>query len=370
MRLAPSCTAVGSRIRPAPDKNGQITHPNDQCFRCKLFGHRVETCPLPTKSWFGKFHKACPRCGREVLGTLVTYGSKGGEDQVMHLDCALEDLKDKRDRERLQALPAPEDGDEYAKKIRRCIDDESDQNMLINARAGSGKTFVIEVSADRVRKRGERLVALTLNKDAAAELRRRGVTEARTFHSLGSRAWHRAHPRSTLVGAEEAEEAAEEAAAAQDGRGAEEAEAEQHHVPTKTKLLLENLYPPSDEEVQRRCKTSLEFVLFEPFVTQMVAAAKSEGVGIDGIDGSTVPDTTASWRAIADRHQLAKLIETKLKKGLSEARRRCATSKWPTAAARLSVGISIAREALQLVQHCTAHSAAAALKPQLGTYAG
>ena len=351
MHLAPSCTAVGSRMRPVPDENGQITHPNDQCFRCKLFGHRVETCPLPTKTWFGKFHKACPRCGREVLGTLVTYGSKGGEDQVMHLDCALEDLKDKRDRERLQALPAPEDGDEYAKKIRRCIDDESDQNMLINARAGSGKTFVIEVSADRVRKRGERLVALTLNKDAAAELRRRGVTEARTFHSLGSRAWHRAHPRSTLVGAEEAEEAAEEAAAAQDGCGAEEAEAEQHHVPTKTKLLLENLYPPSDEEVQRRCKTSLEFVLFEPFVTQMVAAAKSEGVGIDGIDGSTVPDTTASWRAIADQHKLAKLIETKLKKGLSEARRRHATSKWPTAAARLSVGISIAREALQLVQH-------------------
>ena len=353
MHLAPSLTGVGSRIRPAPDENGEITHPNEQCFRCYRFGHWIKTCPLRTKAFTAKKQDACPRCGREVLGTQVTYGSKGGEGKVMHFDCALEDLKDKRDRERLLALPAPEDGDEYAKKIRRCID-ESDQNMLINARAGSGKTFVIEASSDRVRKRGERLVALTLNNDAAAELRRRGVEEARTFHSLGCCAWHRAHPRSTLVGAEEAEEAAEEAAAAQDGRGAEEAEAEQHHVPTKTKLLLENLYPPSDEEVQRRCKTSLEFVLFEPFVTQVVAAAKSEGVGIDGIDGSTVPDTTASWRALADRHELAKLIETKLKKGLSEARRRHATSKWPTAAARLSEGISIARKALQLVQHSAA----------------
>ena len=106
--------------------------------------------------------------------------------------------------------------------------------------------------------------------------------------------------------------------------------------------------------MQRRCKTSLEFVLFEPFVTQVVAAAKSEGLGIDGIDGSTMPDTTTSWRALADRHKLAPLIEKKLKKGLSEARRRRATSQWPTAAARLSEGIRIARKAPQLVQHSAA----------------
>ena len=240
MHLAPSSTAVGSRIRPVPDENGEITNPNDQCLRCNMFGHLKDKCPLRSKVYPVRFPGACPRCGREVLGTLATYGSKVGPGKTMHFDCALEDLKDKRDRERLRALPAPEDGDEYAKKIRRCID-ESDKNMLINARAGSGKTFVIEVSSDRVRKRGERLVALTLNNDAAAELRRRGVTEARTFHSLGYLAWHRAHPRSRLGGAEEAEEAAEEAAAAQDGRGAEEAEVHSQNVPSKTKLLLENL---------------------------------------------------------------------------------------------------------------------------------
>ena len=96
--------------------------------------------------------------------------------------------------------------------------------MLVNARAGSGKTFVIEVSAGRVRKRGERLVALTLNNDAAEELRRRGVTEARTFHSLGCRAWHRAYPRSKLVGAEKPEEAAEESKEAADEKVAEDSD--------------------------------------------------------------------------------------------------------------------------------------------------
>ena len=33
MHLAPSSTAVGSRIRPVPDENGEITNPNDQCLR-------------------------------------------------------------------------------------------------------------------------------------------------------------------------------------------------------------------------------------------------------------------------------------------------------------------------------------------------
>ena len=344
--LAPSSSSVvGSSSGLTPDCNGEITRPHDICGRCKGLGHWVQTCPLKTKVWYGMYPGSCPRCRHEVKGTEVTYGSKGGSTEVMHLECALADLQDKRDREHLRALPAPEDGDLHTKLISRCID-KSDSNMLVNARAGSGKTFIIEVSADRVRKRGERLVALTLNNDAAEELRRRGVTEARTFHSLGYRAWHRAHPRSKLVVAEEREEEAEEAAAAQDGSRAEEAEVQQHNVPTKTKLLLENLYPPSPEEAQRQCKTSLEYVLFEPFVTQMVAAAKSEGVGIKG---SMVPNKKKSWRWLADWYELEPLIEKKLKKGLSVARSRLATAQWPTAAARLSQGLRMARHALQLV---------------------
>ena len=336
---------MGSSTLPdlTPDCNGKITHPRDECFRCKRLGHWIQTCPLQTRRFKAVYPATCSRCRHEVQGTEATYGSKGGSQTVMHLDCALADLQDMRDRKHLRALPAPEDGDPHTKLISRCID-KSDSNMLVNARAGSGKTFVIEVSAGRVRKRGERLVALTLNNDAAEELRRRGVTEARTFHSLGCRAWHRAYPRSKLVGAEKPEEAAEEAAAAQDSSRAEEAEVQQHNVPTKTKLLLENLYPPSREEARRQCKTSLEYVLFEPFVTQMVAAAKSEGVGIEG---SAMPDKKESWRSLADRYKLEPLIEKKLKKGLSEARRRLATAQWPTAAARLSQGIRMARYALQ-----------------------
>lgn len=148
------------------------------------------------------------------------------------------------------------------------------------------------------------------------------MPEARTFHSLGAKAWYKAHRKSTLAAtAEEQEEAAEEAAADADDCAADEARAytpralcrtvrrrspyppqapvQNAYVPNKSKMLLRLMYPKPAEDTSRS-SLSLEVHLFESFVVKMVSLAKMEAVGIEG----GRPDSSETWASLCDRHKL------------------------------------------------------------------
>ena len=221
-----------------------------------------------------------------------------------------------------------------------CVE-ETDRNIGVDASAGSGKTHVVAVIARHVRdQRGERLIALTLNRDAAGELRERGIAEALTYHSLGARAWFRAHKRGCLVTEPEDEEGAAEASARAEDEQADEADeaagradeaaVQESYVPNKTKLLLRQLYPKPPEE-RGRGTLSLETSLFEAFVVQMVSLGKMEAVGVLG---SPWTDRLETWVELCSQHRLDALIEGTLEKKLSDSRKAAAKRKWPTAISR------------------------------------
>ena len=195
-------------------------------------------------------------------------------------------------------------GDEdFVASIERCVE-ETSHNIGVNSAAGSGKTHLICTQAARLEACGERCIGLTLNRDAAQELRDRGFTGARTFHSLAGKAWHKAHSASQLIHEDdEDEEAAEEAAAEADELDAEEAPTEEAakaaKLPKKCKMLLRELYP--DEPGPRgQPVMCLDVQLFEPFVSHMLTVAKMGAVGIRG----GLDNTVATWSAL-ERHPLS-----------------------------------------------------------------
>ena len=134
----------------------------------------------------------------------------------------------------------------------------------VRARAGSGKTKLIIDLAKQVIANGETVLVLTLNRDAAAELRRRakeaglpkGSFSARTFHSIGAEAWAEEFEFHLVNGDEDDEEAA---AAAADGKDVEEAPTQHNFMPNKNKMILKKLYPWTPEEGNRA--VSLEVAL-------------------------------------------------------------------------------------------------------------
>ncbi|EOD16892.1 hypothetical protein EMIHUDRAFT_102833 [Emiliania huxleyi CCMP1516] len=239
--------------------------------------------------------------------------------------------------------PEPEAEKDHIAPIIACVDNTG-RNIGVRARAGSGKTHCIAVTAKHVRDRNMRLLALTLNCDARRELEERDMPEARTFHSLGAKAWYKAHRKSTLAAtAEEQEEAAEEAAADADDCAADEARAytpralcrtapvQNAYVPNKSKMLLRLMYPKPAEDTSRS-SLSLEVHLFESFVVKMVSLAKMEAG-----------------------------IELVLKKRLSKTRTAQANARWPTAVSRLEAGLSMARKCFGASIHCALNSAWEAL---------
>ena len=308
------------------------------CHRCKQPGHFAKDCPIKSKIFTAQRPGDCEICRGSVLEMHCCYADLAGVAglQPVHVRCALHRMKQLQDEKwRLEAAagaaaaaaaasvpyPEPEAEKDHIAPIIACVDDTG-RNIGVRARAGSGKTHCIAVTAKHVRDRNMRLLALTLNRDARRELEERDVPEARTFHSLGAKAWYKAHRKSTLAAtAEEQEEAAEEAAADADDCAADEARAytpralcrtvrrrspyppqapvQNAYVPNKSKMLLRLMYPKPAEDTSRS-SLSLEVHLFESFVVKMVSLAKMEAVGIEG----GRPDSSETWASLCDRHSL------------------------------------------------------------------
>ena len=347
MLLAPSSpTSLSKRPRVdeyTPDKNGNFLPPSiveewGACFKCHKPGHFARDCTFRSRVFVGKYATTCPLCGDNMLGKELVYEDAG----VMCARCRVGESIVHHDKVRktlafndaeVPGPPAAEKTDQ--EKVRECVE-SSDEHIGVEARAGSGKTHLICCEAKRANGRGERILALTLNRDAAIELRSRGLKEARTFHSLGFAAWKRAQQqRMSVVEADEDEAAT----AKNDGEALDAGTAYM-----KSKLLLRHLYPrPSD--APKRQRLSLEVVLFESFVVELVALAKAAAVGICDPDGSEpYPDKWSTWKRLERKFGSGKRIEGTLKKKLAAARRAEATRRWPTAVARLQAGIGLARE--------------------------
>ena len=90
------------------------------------------------------------------------------------------------------------------------------------------------------------------------------------------------------------EEEVLQAATAEDGVPAERAATQKSRMPDKSKLLLRALHP-KERDAPRQQRVSLEVALFEPFVCELIAFAKSAAVGVHEPDGTdTHPDAPAS----------------------------------------------------------------------------
>lgn len=317
------------------------------CYKCKQTGHFARDCVLGSSDFTSKYEEACSLCHGEVKGMASCFQDVRGRRCVVHVACAVDSrmLELEQERRALHGprLPAIAEGggdEDPIAAITNCVE-ETDRNIGVDASAGSGKTHVVAVIARHVRdQRGERLIALTLNRDAAGELRERGIAEALTYHSLGARAWFRAHKRGCLVTEPEDEEGAAEASARAEDEQADEADeaagradeaaVQESYVPNKTKLLLRQLYPKPPEE-RGRGTLSLETSLFEAFVVQMVSLGKMEAVGVLG---SPWTDRLETWVELCSQHRLDALIEGTLEKKLSDSRKAAAKRKWPTAISR------------------------------------
>ena len=331
------------------------------CYRCGQSGHWYGNCLLRSRAFAARdYGNLCHLCGGLLReGDLSCYGDG---NVVVHVRCQVGSVtvEQRANEARLtdasraaSASPGsqPVAGDEdYVSNIEKCVE-ESTCNIGVNSAAGSGKTHLICTLASRLHARGERCIGLTLNRDAAQELRDRGFAGARTFHSLASQAWHRAHSSSRLVHEDEEDEEAAEAAAAQaDELDAEEAPTEEAAksgmLPRKTKMLLRELFP--DEPGQHgRPIACLEVQLFGQFVSHMLTVAKMGAVGIQG--GSD--DNDATWGKLERQFEVSCLIERVLmvdrpeKSKLGQARHAEAQQRWPTPASRTQQGLRMAREA-------------------------
>ena len=99
------------------------------------------------------------------------------------------------------SAPSQQAAAEVEASIRSTIA-HTDGQIGVNACAGSGKTHLIATHAAELRSQGG-MLAVTLNRDAAQELRERGFNqkgmEARTFHSIGALAWRRHCKESKMI---------------------------------------------------------------------------------------------------------------------------------------------------------------------------
>lgn len=75
----------------------------------------------------------------------------------------------------------------YQQAILRAIDD-CDQSLMIEARAGSGKTSTLMMLYKHPTVAAASSIFLAFNKSIATELQARGITNAATFHSVGFKA--------------------------------------------------------------------------------------------------------------------------------------------------------------------------------------
>lgn len=359
MSLAPSTpTSLSKRPREnyTPDKYGNVLSADivshwGNCFKCNQPGHFARDCTFRSRVFQGKYDTTCPLCGDCMQGKECVYEDSG----VMCARCRVgQNINHHEKRRRMLTFedevahgPTAEETDQQ--KVRKCVEC-SDDHIGVVARAGTGKTHLIVTEAKRAKSRGERVLGLTLNKDAAFELKSRGLTEARTFHSLGFAAWRRAQGEGvSVVGS------ADEAIAEDDGEARESA-AKKARVPDKSKLLLRQLYPRAPD-APRRVRLSLEVALFESFVVELVAFAKALAVGIPDPDGSDpYPNTRRTWEELEAKFGSGKLIEYTLKKKLSTARRKEADGCWPTAVTRLQAGIGLAREVFKASIKCATSS--------------
>ena len=322
------------------------------CYRCGNYGHFAQDCIMGSKIFKGASWSPnpCQLCSGSIVDMDCCFPDADLDlrHEPVHVWCHLDMLKmADRARKRLRLAPVAEDEapseEDPVAAILGSID-TTDRSIGVNARAGSGKTYVIATAVRKVRARGERLLALTLNRDACVELKDRKVVEARTYHSLGAKAWFRAHPRGSLVTEEEdEEEVAEKAAAVADDCAANEAPVQEQYMPNKTKLLLQKLYPKQPDDPGRGGTKSLDCALFDRFVEKMVSLAKMEGVGVRG----GREDDWATWEMLCENHSLGDLIEVTLKKKLSKARFDAVQQRWPTPVARRNHGIDMAWNCFQ-----------------------
>ena len=331
------------------------------CFRCGQSGHWVSNCLLRSRTFSARYYgSVCHLCGGLLSeGALSCYGDGGA---VVHVRCQVGrvTVEQRANEARLtdssgtasssQGSQQSVGDEDYVANIEQCVE-ETSHNIGVNSAAGSGKTHLICTQAARLKARGERCIGLTLNRDAAQELRERGLKGARTFHSLAGKAWHKAHSASKLVHEDgEDSDAAEEAAEEADELDAEEAPTEESakatKLPKKSKMLLRELYP--DEPNHRgQSIMCLDVQLFEPFVSHMLTVAKMGAVGIRG----GPDDNDDTWKALERKFDVSALIERVLmadrpeKSKLSQARHAEAMERWPTAVSRTQAGLRMAREA-------------------------
>lgn len=343
------------------------------CYRCRQYGHFAADCIVGSQVFSARYDTICQVCNGGIKdmdscylnADLLSVSFQGrylrGNEPV-HVRCEialrqqLQEAEERaRKRKRLETVEE-EGAPSGALDVEGILGsiDTTHRSIGVNARAGSGKTHVIAKAAEKVRDRGERLLAVTLNRDARGELVERGVVEARTYHSYGAKAWFRKYKRGGgLVTEEDDEEAAaEEAAAAADECEADEAPTQDCWVPNKSKLLLQKLYPKLPDEGGRGTK-SLDVALFESFAVKMVSLAKMEAVGIDG---SGRADDEATWVQLCEMHSVGDVIETTLEKKLSRTRCSDAEQRWPTAVTRRDHGLRMARACFRASIHCALHA--------------
>lgn len=350
-----------------PGRDGECTSRSgveiygDNCYRCGQDGHWARNCPLNSRSFKTQWRGTCDLCkGPVKLGESGTFSD---DNKLVHVRCQLGACEvELRMQDRLagasQQSSAAAAEDDPFDEIDRCVD-EDDDNIGVNSAAGSGKTHLICKLAERQRLLGKRVLALTLNRDAAQELRSRGFKEAQTFHSLAACALRQQGRDATLLQTEEDESDKEDAASEADELPAQEAPKEASALPSKTKLILRELFPDEDGPTgPRQC---LEVALFEPFVSHMVSLGKMCAFGIDPMIGG-IDNNMDEWLALEKRYEAADLIEGVLrpdnweKSKLTAHRWKEANQKWPTKSVRVKKGLRMASEAFLASLRCADHS--------------
>jgi superfamily I DNA/RNA helicase len=187
-----------------------------------------------------------------------------------------------------------------------------EDDVLVDAAAGSGKTrFLVECDAAAA-KAGKRALVLVYNKAAQLDLEQRGARETKTFHALGLAAWLHAHPH-----------------------------AKANLNAKKGKVLLHALYPPSAADAAKKAKKSLVCSVFDGFVQKVVGFAKMRCVGV----GATA--TVGALLDIALLYKLGDKLEKHVDEALSEWRYARCLAAWPDPRARLAYGLRLALEVLE-----------------------
>ena len=249
------------------------------CHRCGEPGHFVKDCPLTNKPWKARRPDNCYKCDGPILvGEECNYDRE--QSRACHTRCVMgQALVDRRKQaeaaearsskqRRVDFDPAADDasgasgasgasdpGREARAKISACVDN-TEESIGVNACAGSGKTWLICQQVKRAQERNERIVAVTLNRDARDELESRGVKGARTWHSIGLAAW-RAEHQSAKLKTEEEDVDGDDGDDDAEKRGKHGDAEEDATLASKNRLLLRVLYPKTSEE-GGRATVSLE----------------------------------------------------------------------------------------------------------------